>query len=421
MSTSETWMLVGILVILVLLVLLSTAEMSLSRLSKQRARIVDGRRRGKTIARLVEDPRLWVNQLLLSVNLLQTVQATLTAVLAGRLFGPAGVAIGIVLNVLFFFVLTEAMPKTYAALHPERGAVLTAPIVGALAAFWPLKWSAKLLIKVTNLVLPGKGLEAGPFINEQEFLGMVEEAHKDAVIEEEERELIESVMELGDTTVVDIMVPAPDIVALRETVTVSVALDTAVEHQLSRIPVLLEDDGSEPVAGLLYAKDLIVAERAGRGAEQSTELMKELVVVPETLPVANLMRRMQAEKFHLALAADEYGSISGLVTLEDCLEELVGEIVDEHDDHAPVLDLRGATVRTSGATGLEDLNDAIEKAGLGNPIVDEDHVSVGGMIFGRLGREPEIGDSVEAGDWKLTVVSLDGRRINEVDMERRTT
>lgn len=411
-------MLIGIGTILLLLILLSTAEMSLSRLSKQRARILTERRRGKTIARLVEDPRLWVNQLLLTVNLLQTIQATLTAILAGRLFGAGGVAIGIVMNVLVFFVLTEAIPKTYAALHPERGAEMTAPIVGMLAAFWPLKWSAALLIKFTNLVLPGKGLKEGPFINEQEFLGLVEEAHRDSVIEEEERELIESVMELGDTTVVDIMVPAPDIVALRERLTVSAALDAVVGHQLSRMPVLLEDGTNETVTGLLYAKDLIVAERSGRGEEPATQLMKELVVVPETLAAANLMRRMQAEKFHLALAADEYGSISGLVTLEDCLEELVGEIIDEHDDEPTTLDITAGTVHTTGATGLEDLNDALEEAGLHHPIVDNEHVSVGGVIFGKLGREPEIGDSVEVDGWKLTVAGLDGRRINEVTMQR---
>jgi CBS domain containing-hemolysin-like protein len=284
-----------------------------------------------------------------------------------------------------------------------------------IAGFWPLKWTAQLLIRITNLILPGKGLKEGPFISEQEFLGMVEEAHSHAVIEEEEREMIESVMGLGDTTTAKIMVPAPDIVAVRDDMDVTEALDLAVKHHLSRIPVLL-DDGS---AGVLLTKDLIFLERGGRGMDRIRSHMKSIEIVPETMITANLMRRMQEKKFHIALVADEYGTISGLVTLEDCLEELVGEIIDEHDhEELPALDTRGGVLRTGGATGIDDLNEALRDAGIDHPILDPEHSSIGGVVFSALGREPRNGDVVMVDGWRIIVESMEGRRVRKLRLER---
>lgn len=413
LTTSDIWVLVAVGVLLVILTLLALAEMSLSRITKQKAEalLADGHKRGNILVRLASDPTRWVNPLLLTVNILQTLQATLTGVVANRVFGAPGVVIGVALNVVVFFVLAEAVPKTYAVLYSVRGATATAPLVSALAAFWPLRIASNLLIRITNLIVKGKDLEQGPFISETEFLGIVEAAAKDSVIEAEEQELIESVIEFGDTKVREIMKPRQDIVTVDELATVSDALGVAIEHQFSRMPVMrIDDDDIDDVAGTVNTKDLMRLERDGRGTESVKAHMREAHVVPEGKPVAELMREMQRTQNHLTIVADEYGAFSGIVTLEDCLEELVGEIVDEHDDvDARFRTQPGGDVLVEGAVGLDDVNER-----LGIDISNAEYDTIGGYVFGMIGRVPRIGDGVEAEGYRLSVEELDGRRVTMV-------
>ena len=267
-TTVDLWMLIAIAVLLLFLIVLALAEMSLSQMTRPRANALaeGGSKSGKALARLAAEPTRWVNPLLLTVNICQTVQATLTGIVAGRLFGAPGVAIGVVLNVIVFFVLAEAVPKTYAVLNPVRGAMFTGRLVEGLVSFWPLRVSSNLLIRLTNVIVKGEGLKEGPFIGEQEFLGIVEAAAEDSVIEHEERELIKSVIEFGDTVVREIMVPAPDVVDLEVTMTVSAALDRAVSEGFSRLPVTRHVDDGPDVVGMVNVKDLVVAERSGKGS-----------------------------------------------------------------------------------------------------------------------------------------------------------
>ena len=412
-TNSDAWVLVTVGILLVILTLLALAEMSLSRITKQKAEalLADGHKRGNILVRLASDPTRWVNPLLLTVNILQTLQATLTGVVANRVFGAPGVVIGVALNVVVFFVLAEAVPKTYAVLYSVRGATATAPLVSALAAFWPLRVASNLLIRVTNLIVKGKDLEQGPFISETEFLGIVEAAAKDSVIEAEEQELIESVIEFGDTKVREIMRPRQDIVTVDESATVSSALGVAIEHQFSRMPVMrIDDDDIDDVAGTVNTKDLMRLERDGRGGESVKLHMREAHVVPEGKPVAELMREMQRTQNHLTVVADEYGAFSGIVTLEDCLEELVGEIVDEHDDvDARFRTQPGGDVLVEGAVGVDDVNER-----LGIEISNAEYDTIGGYVFGMIGRVPRIGDGVEADGYRLCVEELDGRRVTMV-------
>ena len=412
-TAADYWMLFAIAVLLIALTFLSLAEMSLSRITKQKAQALldQNSKRAKIILRLAADPTKWVNPLLLTVNIFQTVQATLTGIVAGRLFAAPGVAIGVTLNVIVFFVLAEAVPKTYGLIHPVRGATLTAIPVHALTSFYPLRMISQGLIKLTNAIVRGKGLAAGPFISEQEFLGIVEAAAHDSVIEHEERELIESVIEFGDTVVREIMVPRPDVVTINDDLTISQAINIIVEHQLSRLPVLrADDDDQDDLVGVVFAKDLIAAERAGRGNESIKSSLHTVEVVPETKPVSELMRQMQQDKFHLAMVADEYGLLAGLVTLEDCLEELVGEIGDEHDeDDTSVQRQPNGDLLVAGVTTIDKLNEILE-----SEISTEDYDTVGGLVFGELGHVPEVGETVVQDRWKFRVEDLDGRRIQIV-------
>ena len=415
----DYWMLVGIGLILVILIFLSLAEMSLSQMTKPRAAALaeKGAKSGKALVRLAAEPTLWVNPLLLTVNICQTVQATLMGIVSGRLFGPAGVAIGVVINVLLFFVLAEAVPKTYAVLNPVRGATSTARPISLLVRFWPLRAASAVLIKLTNVIVKGEGLKQGPFIGEQEFLGIVEAAAQESVIEHEERELIESIIEFGDTVVREIMVPRPDAVFIDSDLTITQALDKAVEDGFSRLPVLRKDDDDvDDVVGIVYVKDLVIAERQGNGASLITDLIRQVEVVPENKLVADLMRSMQAKKFHMVMVADEYGIIVGLATLEDCLEELVGEIVDEHDDEDLSLQtLPNGDYLVIGSMPISRLNDELELK-----VPESEYDTIGGFIFGMLGHVPVQGESVDFDGWRISTETLDGRRIQQVRISALT-
>lgn len=415
-TTTDWWMLVAIFALLIVLIILSIAEMGLSRVSKPKAQALadSGARGGPALLSLVTQPEKWVNPLLLSVNVCQTVQATLTGVVSGRLFGAIGVAVGVVLNVVVFFVFAEAVPKTYAVLHSDRAALSTSRLVSVLIAFSPLRAVSRALIGLTNIVVKGKGLEQGPFIGEQEFLGIVEAAAEEEIIEHEERELIESIIEFGDTVVREIMRPRPDVISVDSGSSIDAALDEAFEHGVSRMPVMREDDeGNEDVMGIVYAKDLMRRIRAGEGSLVVDSLVRPAIVIPENKPVAKLMREMQREHFHMAIVADEYGSIVGLVTLEDCLEELVGEIVDEHDDEVPqVRQLPNGESMVDAGMSISDFNDHFRL-----DLDDDEFDTVGGFLFGTLEHVPVVGESIRIDGWKIVVEELEGRRITLVRLK----
>jgi putative hemolysin len=415
LAPSDVWMLIAIGVLLVILVFLAVAEMGLSRISKHRATsLADaGSKSGKAVLWLVSEPERWVNPLLLTVNLCQTVQATLTGILANRLFGGAGVAIGVVLNVIVFFVLAEAVPKTYAVIYPEQAAKLAARPVSALVKFPLLRWISRGLIGLTNVIVKGKGLEKGPFVNEQELLGIVETAAEEGVVEHEERELIESIIEFGDTVAREVMVPRPDMVTIEYLSTVTTALDVAIEHGYSRLPVL-GDGEDDDVVGLAYTKDLMRVEREGGGARPVTDLVRPVRFIPEHKLVNRLMREMQTEKFHLAIVADEYGAIAGLITLEDCLEELVGDIVDEYDEEdAEIVHLPDGSYLVDGRVAIDELDEVLE-----TDLPDDDWDTLGGLVFNTLGHVPVEGDHIVTHGWRFTVREMEGRRIKRVEVTR---
>ena len=186
-SSTHVWMIVAIFLMLIVLAFCSTAEMGLSRMTKPKAdSLLDqGHKSAKVLAKLVAEPERWINPLLLTVFICQIVQSTLTAVVLDDVFGTWGVVAGVFVNVLVFFVFAEAVPKTYAVIFPQKAALFTARPAAALVAFPPLRWISQGLIKLTNIIVRGKGLQKGPFVSEQELLGIVEAAAHDGEIEHE--------------------------------------------------------------------------------------------------------------------------------------------------------------------------------------------------------------------------------------------
>jgi CBS domain containing-hemolysin-like protein len=414
LTTSEVAMLVVIIVLLLVSTFLALAETALTRMtrSKAQALVEEGRFGSKRLLELVARPERFLNAVLLVVLVCQLVQATLTGVLADRLFGPWGLAVATFVNVVIVFVLAEAAPKTWAIEHPERAALLSAPPVHALVRFWPLRLLSRALIGLTNVLLPGKGLKEGPFVSEEELLALADVAVEEEVIEAEERELIEQIIEFGDTIVREVMVPRPDMLSVDSDFRVADVMEVVLLNGRSRVPVCGE--GIDDIVGIAYAKDLMRAERDGRDHELVMEFVREPHFVPETKRIAELLPEMQARQFHMAIVVDEYGGTAGLVTLEDLIEELVGEIVDEFDSEEPMIEPQAdGTVRIQARAPIDEVNDL-----LAVELPEGDWDTIGGLMFHLLGHVPDEGESTVVDGHLLRAEQVKGRRIGVVRLTR---
>ena len=207
------------------------------------------------------------------------------------------------------------------------------------------------------------------------------------------------------------MIPRPDIISVDGGSSIDAALDIAFEHGVSRLPVMHEDsEGREDILGIVYAKDLMRAIRSGHGGDLVNDLVRQAVVLPENKSVAKLMREMQRDHFHMAIVADEYGSIAGLLTLEDCLEELVGEIVDEHDAEDPEITvLPNGEALVDAGISLSDFNEHFDVS-----LSETEYDTLAGFLFGTFEHVPVEGESVESEGWLFTIDAVEGRRITRV-------
>ena len=300
-----------------------------------------------------------------------------------------------VFEIVVIFVFAEAVPKNWAVHHPERAALFSAPLVSAVVAVLAGADGLGRPHRAGQPVHRAEGPSAGALVTESELLAMADVAIEGDVIETEERALIHSIIEFGDTVVREVMVPRTDMVTIGADETVEAALDVALEAGRSRVPAV--EQQIDDVAGIAYTKDLIRAVRAGQGDEPVGAHLRAAHFVPETKRVADLMREMQSEKFHLAVVVDEYGGTAGLVTLEDLIEELVGEIVDEFDvEETPVEQLPGGALRVSARLPVDEVNDLLD-AHLPTGAWD----TVGGLVFDLLGHVPVAGESVTSDGLRL--------------------
>ena len=416
-DAEDAIMVVAIVVLLAGSGVLAMAETSLVRMSRPKAKaLVDDKRRGaRQLARLVENPATFLNPILLLVLICQLVSATLVGIVASNLFGGLGVLLGIVFEVVVIFVFFEAVPKNWAVQNSDRAALLSAPIVGALIRFPPIRWLSKLLIGLANRIIgagdDGEELHHS-YITESELKAMADVAHEDKVIEKEERTFIHSIIDFGDTVAREVMTPRPDMVTVEADATVRDALEAALGAGYSRIPVEGEE-GIDDIIGIAYTKDMIRDERAGKAEQAVRVSMRPPKFVPESKEVSDLLREMQEEKFHMAIVVDEYGGTAGLITLEDLLEELVGDIVDEFDVEEPTVELLDdGSVLVSAAYSVDDA-DTLLDAELPHGPWD----TVGGLMLDLAGRVPKPGDSVEVDGFRFTAMDVRGRRIGRVRIE----
>ncbi len=418
-SGGLTAVIVTIVVLVVLAGFFAMAETALTRMPRLKAVALneEGRRGAKALTKVVNEPERYINPILLLVLVCHTLMATLVGTVVGP-YGLVGFVASYLVELIVIFVLAESGPKTFAVQRTEKAALLAAPAIVAIAGFPPIRLLTKGLIGLANLLFPGKGNPVGPSTSEQEILALVGEAEQEEVIEREERELIHSIIEFGDTITREVMVARPDIVSVEGRSSVDDALEIALLSGHSRLPVY--NRSIDDILGLVYIKDLVRASRDGKGVEAVEHIegmTRSAHIVPETKRVAVLMREMQKEKFHMAVVVDEYGGVAGIVSLEDLIEELVGDIVDEYDTEEPLVnDLGSGAFSVAGTIPVDEVND---KLGLSVP-EDDDWDTLGGYLFHRLGHVPDIGEHVESDGHVFTVEKMGANRIDRIRVEPAT-
>ena len=415
-SASDSFLSLSVFILLVASGFFAMAETSLIRMNKSRARSLreQGRRGSRQLQKLAEAPEQFLNPLLLLVLICQLVSATMVGVLAGHLFGAAGVFVATVGEVVVIFVIFEAIPKNFAVQHPDRTALATAPVVGALLRFWPIRWTSKVLLAIAQSVINLFGTAGtSQRVTDSEILAMADVAVEDDAIALEEREFIHSVIEFGDTIVREVMVPRIDMVDIPDSLTIRAALDLAIATGRSRIPVFGE--GVDDVVGMVNLRHLARCVVEGKGDEPVRLHMGQPLFVPETKRVAALLTEIRQAKSHLFVVVDEYGGTAGLVTLEDILEELVGEITDESDpethDEGEGQSIH-AGITLSGRLNIDDANDEYDLV-----LPKDGWDTVGGLVLDLAGGVPAVGQSFDTAHYRLTVVRMDGRRIEEILIE----
>jgi len=411
--TSTDWgELLGIVVLILAVGVMAASETAIIRMNRARAyKLLEEKRRGaQSLLRIVENVAPYLNVVLLLTLVATIGGTTLATIVATRHLGSWSEVVSTAGMTLVLFIFAEVTPKTFAVQHTDRVGLRVAPLIVVLTRV--LGPVANVLIKVANLVMPGKGLPQGPFITEQEIRAMAEVASEEDAIEEEEKDLIHSIFEFGDTLVREVMVPRPDIVAAPVRSGAPNVLDLMLRHGYSRIPVYREN--VDEIEGVVYAKDLLRHLHAGKGDVALDTIMREPYFVPETKKVSELLREMQQRRVHIAICLDEYGSVAGLATIEDLLEELVGEIADEYDREEPQMEpVDEDTYRVNGRLSIDDVNELLDV-----DLPHEEWDTVAGLMYGLLGSVPTQGETVTFDNLTFTAEKVQGRRIAKVLIKR---
>jgi CBS domain containing-hemolysin-like protein len=348
------------------------------------------------------------------LGLAQTILRFLTAgwilfFLLSRTATTATAITAILLLAAFLVFLLERSVERQALDHSEEWALRLTPFTRLLMlALAPLLVLPLGLAREPKIALEGNGA-----VTEDELKTLVDAGQEDGVLEQEERQMIHSIIELGDTLVREIMVPRIDTIALEVNTSVMDAVDVLLQSGYSRLPVY--EETVDTVLGLLYAKDLLPVWRKGESLDSLRPLLRPAYFVPEAKKAHALLTEMQSQRIHMAIIVDEYGGVAGLVTLEDIVEEILGEIQDEFDqgEESPYHELPGGDYIFQGKVDLDDFNEVVD-----GHLPKEEADTIGGFIYSQLGRVPSSGERIQVDDLLLTVEQVIGRRIRKVRAER---
>jgi CBS domain containing-hemolysin-like protein len=407
--------LVATLVLVLVTALLAAIATVIDRLNVVRAlRLAEEERRGAPALLWLTEHRVTSLNVLLTLNVIVRLALGAVAALAGWRFAEGvGAALAVLIAVVVVLVLGEVTPRTVVLRHLESSGLKLAGLAKPLVrAIDPV---ARAAIGLGRSLVPRRHEVSGPYASDDELRQLdADEDEQDEELEPEERAMIRSIFELADTIVREIMVPRPDMVTVPENAPLHEVVRVVIEGGYSRVPVHDPDD-TDTIVGIVYAKDLLRRVAMEQRRERWSDLVRQPTLVPETKRCDELLRELQEATVHLAVVVDEYGEVAGLVTIEDILEEIVGEIVDEHDHEDPLVELLDDDVmRVDARLGVDDLNELLSSA-----LPEEGWDTVGGLVFGTLGRVPVEGESLELEGVCIEVERVQGRRVGKVLISRR--
>lgn len=402
--------LVLIALLLALSALYSMSETAMMALTRGRARRLadEGSRGGAEIERMAREPNRVLGTVLVGNNLTNIAASAIATALFVTALGPAGITVATVVMTVVVLLVAEITPKTYAAHHPDRVALTLHRLLATSAIiFTPvvnvLSWMGLGVIRALGGQADGRRL-----LTEEEIRNLVDVGQEEGLLEQEEREMIQGIFELSDTAVHQVMVPRMDMHTISADTTLASAWEAVIQAGHSRIPVWRES--IDNVIGVLYARDILAYARERSLDTPVASLLRPAYYVPESKKIDELLADFRRERTHIAVVLDEFGGTAGLVTIEDLLEEIVGEIQDEYDKDEPPYRAVGADeVEADGRLALEDLPERFRV-----PETDADVDTLGGFILHLLGRAPVQGETVRAGGLELTAAQVTGRRVNRV-------
>jgi len=400
---------------------LAATESALTSISRVLIEQLESKRGGELLRRFSLQPAKYLNVILL---VRKTCELTATVLLASILLrnypSAQAMSLTVLIMVIISYVVVGVGPRTIGKQHPHTWA--RAGIGVAFFLAFILGPVTKLLIAIGNAITPGVGFRTGPFTNEAELRDLVDQAHERGLVESDEHEMIHSVFELGDTLVRELMVPRTEMVWIEKDKSLRQALSLALRSGFSRVPVIGES--IDQIIGIAYVKDLAKRTLDHRDAENNERVeqhMRPATFVPESKIAADLLKEMQRDQIHLAIVVDEYGGTAGIITIEDILEEIVGEIADEFDDGVEAFTwISEGKARAKATLHIEDLADE-----LGIEISEEDFEDVdtiGGLMAQKLGRVPIAGSTITMGQYLITSERPVGRRrrISSVLIEKES-
>ena len=398
------------IILLVCSAFASSSEVALVSLNRAKVNALsESGKRGVLLEKLKDKPNRFLITILIVNNIVNTAAASIATALALAIFGDAGVAIATGIVTLFVLVFGEIWPKTYANKHPEKVALFVTPVIYALT--WILTPFFVLAEKIK-----GKDAEADvPAVTEDEIREWIDVGEMEGAIEEEEKEMLYSVLKFDDTTAKEIMTPRPDVIMIEDIASLEDAVAQIRDTGYSRLPVY--HDVPDNIVGSINFKDVFNA-YTGKNYRPTTvkSLMVDVYCVPESKKIDDLLRELQVRRLHMAIVLDEFGGFSGVVTFEDIMEELVGDIMDETDvdEVSDIIEINPGMYIVDAQVRVAQLNERFE---INLPEDSSNYETIGGLVFSRLGRIPRIGESITLEDGiSISVTKMRNRQILAVKM-----